>query len=86
MRSRERVVETGFRLLERDGRIANHEALYGAPGLAGTMLFVLCLVGRATVWACEINAVSGEVWHPGPGTGDERDRRYPPMRLIGRPE
>ncbi len=51
--------------------LASAEALYGALGLAGTMLFVLFLVGRATVWACEINAVSWEVWHPQPAAGNE---------------
>ena len=44
--------------------LASAEALYGVLGLAGTLLFVLYLVGRTTVWACELNAVSWEVWHP----------------------
>lgn len=43
--------------------LASKEALYGALGLAGAMLFVLFLVGRTTVWACELNAVWWEVWH-----------------------
>jgi len=46
------------------GELASAEALYGVLGLAGTLLFVLYLVGRTTVWACELNAVSWEVWHP----------------------
>ena len=32
--------------------------------MVGTLLFVLYLVGRTTVWACELNAVSWDVWHP----------------------
>jgi uncharacterized BrkB/YihY/UPF0761 family membrane protein len=46
------------------GELASAEALYGVLGLAGTLLFVLYLVGRTTVWACELNAVSWEVWGP----------------------
>ena len=44
--------------------LADTQALYGALGLAGTLLFVLYIIGRTTVWACELNAVSWEVWGP----------------------
>ena len=43
--------------------LASSEALYGVLGLAGTMLFVLYLIGRAVVWSCELNAVTWDVWH-----------------------
>jgi len=45
------------------GQLADAEQLYGALGLAGTLLFVLFLVGRSIVWATELNAVWWEVWH-----------------------
>lgn len=47
--------------------LADQEALYGVLGLAATMLFFLYLVGRGTVWACELNAVTWEVWEEAPG-------------------
>ena len=43
-------------------QLASSEALYGILGLAGTMLFVLYVVGRTTVWACELNAITWDVW------------------------
>lgn len=46
--------------------LASQQALYGVLGLAATMLFFLYLIGRVTVWSCELNAVSWEVW------GDDR--------------
>jgi len=47
------------------GELTNAEQLYGVLGLAATLLFVLYLIGRITVWSCELNAVSWEVWHGG---------------------
>ncbi len=52
--------------------LASKQALYGALGLAGAMLFVLFLVGRTTVWACELNAVWWQVWHPDEASDAER--------------
>ena len=49
-------------------QLASSEALYGILGLAGTMLFVLYVIGRTTVWACELNAITWDVWF----TGGER--------------
>lgn len=43
--------------------LASSEALYGVLGLAGTMLFVLYVIGRTVVWSCELNAVTWDVWH-----------------------
>lgn len=43
--------------------LTNAEQLYGVLGLAATLLFVLYLIGRITVWSCELNAVAWEVWH-----------------------
>ena len=43
-------------------QLASSEALYGILGLAGTMLFVLYVIGRTTVWACELNAITWDVW------------------------
>ncbi len=40
-------------------KLADASALYGALGLAATMLFYLFLVGRGVIWAAELNAV---VW------------------------
>lgn len=40
-------------------RLANQSELYGALGLAGSLLFYLFLVGRGVVWSAELNAV---VW------------------------
>ena len=40
-------------------RLAGASALYGALGLAATMLFYLFLVGRGVIWAAELNSV---VW------------------------
>jgi uncharacterized BrkB/YihY/UPF0761 family membrane protein len=54
-------------------RLAGASALYGALGLAATMLFYLFLVGRGVIWAAELCAV---VWavrneRAGPPAGDE---------------
>lgn len=43
-------------------QLASSEALYGVLGLAGTLLFVLYVIGRTTVWACELNAITWDVW------------------------
>jgi uncharacterized BrkB/YihY/UPF0761 family membrane protein len=40
-------------------RLADQSALYGALGLAATLLFYLFLLGRGVVWSAELNAV---VW------------------------
>ncbi len=40
-------------------KLAGSSALYGALGLAATMLFYLFLIGRGVIWAAELNAV---VW------------------------
>jgi len=42
-------------------KLASSSALYGALGLAGTMLFYLYLIGRGIIWAAELNAVTWEV-------------------------
>lgn len=42
-------------------RLADSQALYGALGLGATFLFVLYIIGRGVVWACELNAVTWEV-------------------------
>jgi uncharacterized BrkB/YihY/UPF0761 family membrane protein len=46
-------------------QLASSEALYGVLGLAGTLLFVLYMIGRTTVWACELNAITWDVWFNG---------------------
>jgi uncharacterized BrkB/YihY/UPF0761 family membrane protein len=40
-------------------RLATQSALYGALGLAASLLFYLFLIGRGVVWSAELNAV---VW------------------------
>ena len=40
-------------------QLADQSALYGALGLAATLLFFLFLIGRGVVWSAELNAV---VW------------------------
>jgi uncharacterized BrkB/YihY/UPF0761 family membrane protein len=45
-------------------KLANSSELYGALGLAATMLFYLFLIGRGVIWAAELNAVIWEVRHP----------------------
>ena len=40
-------------------RLADASELYGALGLAATMLFYLFLIGRGVIWAAELNSV---VW------------------------
>ena len=40
-------------------KLAGASAVYGALGLATTMLFYLFLIGRSVIWAAELNAV---VW------------------------
>ena len=47
-------------------KLANSSALYGAFGLAATLLFSLYLIGRGVVWAAELNAVVWNVRHPPP--------------------
>ncbi len=48
-------------------KLASSSALYGALGLAGTMLFFLYLIGRGIIWAAELNAVTWEVRGEGNG-------------------
>jgi uncharacterized BrkB/YihY/UPF0761 family membrane protein len=45
-------------------KLASASNLYGALGLASTLLFYLFLIGRGVVWAAELNAVVWEVRHP----------------------
>ncbi len=54
-------------------RLAGASALYGALGLAATMLFYLFLVGRGVIWAAELCAVVWAVRNERAGTpaGDE---------------
>jgi len=42
-------------------KIASASNLYGALGLASTLLVYLFMIGRIVVWAAELNAVSWEV-------------------------
>ncbi len=42
-------------------KLASSSALYGALGVAGTMLFYLFLIGRGVIWAAELNAVVWDV-------------------------
>lgn len=42
-------------------RLVSSQEIYGALGLAATLLFALYLVSRGLVWAFEINAVTWEV-------------------------
>lgn len=42
-------------------KLASSTALYGALGLATTMLFTLYLLGRLLVWSFELNAVTWQV-------------------------
>ena len=42
-------------------RLANQSELYGALGLAASLLFYLFLVGRGVVWSAELNAVVWEL-------------------------
>jgi hypothetical protein len=42
-------------------KLAHASKLYGALGLAATMLFYLFLIGRGFVWAAELNAVVWEL-------------------------
>jgi hypothetical protein len=44
-------------------KLAHASELYGALGLAATMLFYLFLIGRGFVWAAELNAVVWELRH-----------------------
>ncbi len=50
-------------------RLASSSELYGALGLAGTMLFYLYLLGRIVVWSAELNAVVADVRGPRPDAG-----------------
>jgi len=61
-------------------QLASSEALYGVLGLAGTLLFVLYMIGRTTVWACERNAITWDVWF-----GDSEPPRAAPIRTPARP-
>jgi uncharacterized BrkB/YihY/UPF0761 family membrane protein len=54
-------------------KLASQSALYGALGLAASLLFFLFLVGRGVVWSAELNAV---VWDLRTG-GRARDPRTP---------
>lgn len=45
-------------------KLEHASELYGALGLAATMLFYLFLIGRGFVWAAELNAVVWELRHP----------------------
>jgi uncharacterized BrkB/YihY/UPF0761 family membrane protein len=42
-------------------RLASQSALYGALGLAASLLFYLFLIGRGVVWSAELNAVVWEL-------------------------
>ena len=42
-------------------RLASQSELYGALGVAGSLLFFLFLVGRGVVWSAELNAVVWEL-------------------------
>jgi membrane protein len=54
-------------------RLASQSALYGALGLAGSLLFYLFLIGRGVVWSAELNAVVWELRAAGARTvGAER--------------
>jgi uncharacterized BrkB/YihY/UPF0761 family membrane protein len=44
-------------------KLANSSELYGALGLAATMLFYLFCIGRGVIWAAELNAVVWDVRH-----------------------
>jgi uncharacterized BrkB/YihY/UPF0761 family membrane protein len=50
-------------------KLANSSQLYGALGLAATMLFYLFLIGRGVIWAAELNAVVWDVRHPASTAG-----------------
>jgi uncharacterized BrkB/YihY/UPF0761 family membrane protein len=52
-------------------KLANSSQLYGALGLAATMLFYLFCIGRGVIWAAELNAVVWEARHPGPAPSDD---------------
>jgi uncharacterized BrkB/YihY/UPF0761 family membrane protein len=52
-------------------KLASASNLYGALGLASTLLFYLFLIGRGVVWAAELNAVVWEVRHPPAGKAAE---------------
>jgi uncharacterized BrkB/YihY/UPF0761 family membrane protein len=54
-------------------KLASQSALYGALGLAASLLFFLFLFGRGVVWSAELNAV---VWDLRTG-GRARDPRAP---------
>jgi uncharacterized BrkB/YihY/UPF0761 family membrane protein len=45
-------------------KLASASSLYGALGLAATLLFYLFMLGRIVVWAAELNAVTWQVRHP----------------------
>jgi hypothetical protein len=40
-------------------KLANSSQLYGALGLAATMLFYLFLIGRGVIWAAELTPSAG---------------------------
>jgi uncharacterized BrkB/YihY/UPF0761 family membrane protein len=60
-------------------RLASSSALYGALGVAATVLFYLYLVGRLVVWAAELNAVTW--WYSHPAEADKLGDG--PARLPG---
>jgi uncharacterized BrkB/YihY/UPF0761 family membrane protein len=51
-------------------KLANSSELYGALGLAATMLFFLFCIGRGVIWAAELNSVIWDVRHPAPIAGE----------------
>jgi uncharacterized BrkB/YihY/UPF0761 family membrane protein len=63
-----------------EGKLADSSQLYGALGLAATVLFYLFLIGRGVVWAAELNAIVWEVWHPA-GLPSDGERQLPAAEL-----
>jgi uncharacterized BrkB/YihY/UPF0761 family membrane protein len=55
-------------------KLANSSELYGALGLAATMLFYLFCIGRGVIWAAELNAVVWDVRHPASAADDEEPK------------
>jgi uncharacterized BrkB/YihY/UPF0761 family membrane protein len=58
-------------------KLSNSSELYGALGLAATMLFYLFMIGRGVIWAAELNAVIWEVRHPTQAASDQGRLRPP---------
>jgi uncharacterized BrkB/YihY/UPF0761 family membrane protein len=65
-----------FTVLYLAEKLANSSELYGALGLAATMLFYLFCIGRGVIWAAELNALVWDVRR------SKRDRALgaPPLR------